>query len=436
MSTTYRPATAWRIAILLFLFMAVNFLDKIVVGLLAVPMMEDLDLTPAQFGLVASSFFWLFAISGVVGGFISNRVATTGMLMVMALGWSLFQIPMALSSSLAVLVLARVLLGVAEGPAFPVAVHACYKWFPDDKRAVPVAFFSQGGSIGLLLAGIAIPLITAHWGWRANFYVLSAVGLGWVLLWIALGREGAIGSRPARGTPETGGDRVPYRRLLSDPTVLACFLLHFVAYWGLALTLTWLPAYLQRGLGFSGIESGRLFAMVVAINIPVAIGTAWLAQRMLARGMSSRNARGRFSAAMLMLAGAAFVGVWTGELPPLIRVALIGLALGVSPTVYSLGPAMLAEVTPASQRGAVLAFDNSIASLAGVLAPLVSAYFIAGIGGADGYQAGFALCGAIMVCGGVLGALLIDPEKSARAMARHLDSPMTGKPSGSQTLAG
>ncbi|WP_066731447.1 MFS transporter [Cupriavidus sp. D384] len=435
MTPIYEPARAWRTAVLLFLFMVVNFLDKIVIGLLAVPMMESLQLTPSQFGLVASSFFWVFAVAGIAGGFMANRVATTTMLLVMALAWSVFQIPLAMSSSVAVLILSRVLLGIAEGPAFPVAVHAAYKWFPDDRRNVPVAFFSQGGSVGLLIAGIVIPQITLHWGWRANFYVLSAVGLVWALLWMLLGREGRIETREA--SAETAGTeaRLPYARLMSDPTVMACFLLHFVAYWGLALTLTWLPAYLQRGLGYSGIEAGRLYAVIVAISMPTVIGCCWFAQRMLKRGATSRAARGLFSAATLLLAGGAFIALWATDLAPIWRVALIGVAVGVSPTIYSLGPAMLAEVTPGAQRGAILAIDNSIASVAGVLAPLVSAFFIEGIAGAAGYQAGFAFCGVLMVLGGIVGAMAIDPEKSVRAL-RNRETAIRAAGPDAQSAAG
>lgn len=435
MTPIYEPARAWRTAVLLFLFMVVNFLDKIVIGLLAVPMMESLQLTPSQFGLVASSFFWVFAVAGIAGGFMANRVATTTMLLVMALAWSVFQIPLAMSSSVAVLILSRVLLGIAEGPAFPVAVHAAYKWFPDDRRNVPVAFFSQGGSVGLLIAGIVIPQVTLHWGWRANFYVLSAVGLVWALLWMLLGREGRIETREA-GVETAGTEaRLSYVRLMSDPTVMACFLLHFVAYWGLALTLTWLPAYLQRGLGYSGIEAGRLYAVIVAISMPTVIGCCWFAQRMLKRGATSRAARGLFSAATLLLAGGAFIALWATDLAPIWRVALIGVAVGVSPTIYSLGPAMLAEVTPGAQRGAILAIDNSIASVAGVLAPLVSAFFIEGIAGAAGYQAGFAFCGALMVLGGILGAMAIDPEKSVRAL-RDKGTAIRASGPGTQSAAG
>ena len=52
--------------------MLINFLDKIALGLVAVPMMDELHLTPKQFGDIGSGFFWLFAIGGVFGGFLAN----------------------------------------------------------------------------------------------------------------------------------------------------------------------------------------------------------------------------------------------------------------------------------------------------------------------------------------------------------------------------
>ena len=417
MTRPYQPAKAWRIALMLVAYMAINFADKIAVGLLAVPMVTELNLSPTQFGLIASSFFWLFAIAGIAGGFIANRMATTGMLLVMAFAWSLLQIPMALSSSLAVLVICRVLLGMAEGPAWPVAVHACYKWFPNERRELPVACLAQGGAIGLLLAGIGMPLITAHAGWRANFHVLAALGLAWGLLWLLVGREGEGADAPRK--MEGALPRIPYRRILRQPTIVACFLMKFVAYWGLALILTWLPVYLQRGLGYESIASGRLYAAVIAVGMPISIVGSALVRRMLARGVSTRNARGRFSAVMVALGGAAFVTLWLADWPPAVRVMLVGFTLGVSQVMYAIGPALLAEVVPASQRAPILAIDNSIASVAGVLAPVVTGFIVQGMSGSAGYEAGFALCGALMLLGALWAALVIDPAKATRRILEH-----------------
>ena len=61
---------------LLFFYMLVNFADKIVVGLAAVPIMKDLGLSPEQFGLLGSVFFSLYAVSAIVVGIIADRVAT------------------------------------------------------------------------------------------------------------------------------------------------------------------------------------------------------------------------------------------------------------------------------------------------------------------------------------------------------------------------
>src|SRR5438045_7633752 len=89
MTATATPKGAWRMTFLLFLFMLVNFADKIVVGLAGVPIMKDLGLTPEQFGLLGSSFFFLFSISAIVVGFIVNRVETRLVLLVLAPAWAL-----------------------------------------------------------------------------------------------------------------------------------------------------------------------------------------------------------------------------------------------------------------------------------------------------------------------------------------------------------
>jgi hypothetical protein len=55
------PKGAWTITFLLFLFMLVNFADKIVVGLAAVPIMTELKLEPKEFGLLGSADVFMFS---------------------------------------------------------------------------------------------------------------------------------------------------------------------------------------------------------------------------------------------------------------------------------------------------------------------------------------------------------------------------------------
>src|SRR3569833_810359 len=148
MTTQPTPKGAWTITFLLFLFMLVNFADKIVVGLAGVPIMTELKLEPEQFGVLGSSFFALFSISAIVVGFIVNKVATRWVLLTLAVIWALAQFPMVGTITYTTLLICSIILGAGEGPAASVAMHAIYKWFPDEKRALPTAVLTQGSAFG------------------------------------------------------------------------------------------------------------------------------------------------------------------------------------------------------------------------------------------------------------------------------------------------
>jgi MFS family permease len=135
---------AWITVVLVFLFMLINFADKAVIGLSSVPIMKELGLSHAEFGLLGNSFFIPFSPSGVVVGFLSNRFSTNLIMLVTALVWALAVLPLTGSATFTFLLATRVILGAAEGPAFPIALHAVYKWFNDGRRALPTSIVACG----------------------------------------------------------------------------------------------------------------------------------------------------------------------------------------------------------------------------------------------------------------------------------------------------
>src|SRR5579864_9725511 len=105
--TTARASSlrAFAVLIMLFLFQTLNFFDKLVFGLSAVPMMRELSLSPKEFGLIGSSFFLLFSLSGMaVGMFVIGRFPTKWILIVLAAVWSATQLPIFFTNSVAVLI--------------------------------------------------------------------------------------------------------------------------------------------------------------------------------------------------------------------------------------------------------------------------------------------------------------------------------------------
>src|SRR5262245_46922239 len=292
------PKGAWTITFLLFLFMLVNFADKIVVGLAGVPIMTDLKLDAEQFGLLGSSFFFLFSISAIVVGFIVNKVPTRWVLLTLAVIWALAQFPMVGSVSFTTLLICRIVLGAGEGPAFSVAAHAIYKWFPDEKRTLPTAILSQGSAFGVILAVPALNWVIVNHSWHYAFGALGVVGLIWVCAWLALGKEGPLEDTRVLATTET---KLPYVPLLFSRRVLCCVLATFVAYWALALGLTWFTAFIITGLGFTQQQAGFISILPWVFGATIVILTGWISQVMVARGYTTRIARGVLGSVPLII---------------------------------------------------------------------------------------------------------------------------------------
>jgi len=422
---TPTPREAWLTVGLLFLFMVVNFADKAVIGIAAVPIMEELQLSPRQFGLLGSSFYLLFAVSAIATGFIVNRVQTRWALLVMGLVWALTQFPMLGAVGFATLMACRIALGAGEGPAYPVALHSTYKWFPNELRTLPTAVIAQGGGIGILVALPLLNWVIVNYSWHWAFGVLGLAGLAWTAAWLVLGREGSLtGAAATQALPAP--DRIAYGRLLLSPTIIACWCASFGAQWGLSLALSWQGAFLIKGLGFAQGSIGLLGALPAGASVVLVIAAGWLSQRLLARGMSSRLARGIFGGASVALGGAALVLM--PYLPGVAaKIALTTIGVALPSVIYVIGNAVVSEIAPVAQRGALLAIGTAVSTSAGLLAPYVMGSVIeTAATPLDGFNVGFMICGVIMLAGGLIGMALIRPERETLRWAGGMPEAAVG----------
>ena len=401
------PKGAWKITFLLFLFMLVNFADKIVVGLAGVPIMTELQLSPQQFGELGSSFFLLFSIAAIVVGFVINRVDTRWVLLALSLIWALAQFPMVGTIGFTTLLICRIILGAGEGPAFSVAAHAIYKWFPDEKRTLPTAILSQGSAFGVILAVPLLNWVIVNYSWHYAFGVLGIVGLMWGALWLALGKEGPLVQTVAMAANEP---RVPYFQLLTSRTFIGCCAATFGAYWALSLGLTWFTPFIIKGLGFSQKDAGWISILPWVFGAAIVLLTGWVSQVMLTRGYTTRGARGVLGAAPLIVGGAilAMLPYVSGAG---LQIALLVVGSGLCGSIYVVCPPMIGEFAPVSQRGAVISIYGAIYTLAGILAPTVMGSVIQRAAEPlDGYMTGFTINAVILVASGLLGLLLLWPN--------------------------
>ena len=325
--------------------MLINFADKIVVGLAAKPIMEELKLSPRDFGqLVGSSFFFLSAVSAVVVGFIANRFQTRHALLVMALVWALVQLPMLVSASLWVLVACRIVFGLADGPSSPIATDALYKWFPDSQRGIPTAIVAQGSAFGVILAVPTLNWLIVEHSWHWAFGALAVAGLAWVVLWLVFGREGTLvdppvgkhGAMPSSTFPGATYLLPQHRRgvlrglrLLLGPGARP----HLVHR---------LP---DRRAGLQPDDGGR--SQHAALDLRHGGGAAGglISQHLQSRGVSSRLSRGVFAGGTVTLGGCLVPFVFAMPTPGL-KLALLVAGTSIGATIFVVLPMIVCELTP------------------------------------------------------------------------------------------
>ena len=97
--------------------------------------------------------------------------------------------------------------------------------------------------------------------------------------------------------------------------------------------------------------------------------TGWISQVMLARGYTTRGARGVLGSVPLIVGG-----LILAVLPHVngagLQIAFLVVGSGLCGSIYVVCPPMLGEFTPVQQRGAVIAIYGAIYTLAGMIAPV------------------------------------------------------------------
>ncbi|CAB3785298.1 putative sulfoacetate transporter SauU [Paraburkholderia caffeinitolerans] len=424
-TTSVKGRYQWFITLGLFLFMAVNFADKAVIGLAAAPIMRDLKLSHSEFGRIAGSFFLLFSISGLIGGLIANRVKTRWMLIGMTVIWAVAQAPLLLMATPATLLVSRVILGAAEGPAYPVAMHSLYKWFHDKDRALPSTLLSMGGAFGTGVVAPVVIWIIVTYGWRSAFLAVTIASLVWAAFWLVTGKEGPLDNTSGGhhgGTDASASalpEQIPMIRLALLRTSLGCFAAGFSAYVILTIATIWLPSYLEQTVGYSPARVGTIVALPAMTQIVLTPLLGWLSQRLQSRGLSTRLSRGVLGAALVMSAGLSLVLVTRLDAGPMLMI-LVMWTFGVPSFAFVSSVMMISEITPPRQRGGMLGLNNCIMTLAGLVTPIVIGYIIdLSPVKADGYRTGLMLAGIFVTLGGLLSALLVQPAADRARLCKQ-----------------
>src|SRR5262249_18799992 len=146
----------WSIVGLLFVASLINYLDRATISFALPLISKDFQLTPQSKGLLLSSFFWSYALMQIPIGWCADRSNLRWLYAGAFTIWSFAQGLTGLASSLAALLVFRILLGVGESIYLPGGTKIVSLLFAPKERGLPSGLFDFGTRTGLVLEGVLV----------------------------------------------------------------------------------------------------------------------------------------------------------------------------------------------------------------------------------------------------------------------------------------
>lgn len=293
------PGLRWWIAGLIFLATFINFLNRLIVAVLAPVITVQLGLTNSEFAGLTTVFLIAYTISQGLSGKLYDRIGTRRGFTFSIVVWSLASIAHAFARSYGGLLALRFALGIGEAGNWPGAAKVIAEWFPVRQRALGMGIFNSGTSLASVAAPGLIIWIQLRFGWQAAFLFLGGAGFLWLVLWLHFYQPPDRHPNLSRAEyaliqedRESGrSSPIAWREVLRRREAWAIVLARFCAdpvWW---LYITWLPLYLYSVRHFSLRQIG-LFAWLpfVAADAGSLLG-GWLSGHLIARGWSTDRAR-------------------------------------------------------------------------------------------------------------------------------------------------
>jgi MFS transporter, ACS family, hexuronate transporter len=295
------PSWAWGICWLMFAGTVLNYMDRQAISMLSGPIKQEFGLDNLGFGWVMAVFSMTYAVFQVPAGFLADRWDVRKTYAGAVAWWSLAGMATAFSPTLGVLFAMRAMLGVGESFNWPCALRTTALVLPPADRSLGNGIFNSGAAVGAVLTPLVVPVLSYHFGWRASFVAIGALGFVWVGVWLsALGGEHRrlLAARPRDASDSTfagpaGVYRLPVVGLAAFGLVLLASLataaltpwFGLAAVWwaiaglmlGILLVALVLPERSMRGLDLfeSLSEVAKLPRFWVLVVVSMTINVCW-----------------------------------------------------------------------------------------------------------------------------------------------------------------
>jgi MFS transporter, ACS family, glucarate transporter len=258
--TNMRPTRTRHLLIVFAIVLAiVQYIDRVCISQAMPDMARDLSLSDTQKGAIFAAFGLAYALFEIPTGWLGDKIGAKKVLIRVVLWWSFFTAATGWAWNYVSLWITRFLFGAGEAGCFPNLTKAFSTWLPSVERTRAQAMMWMGARWGGAFTPLLVVAVMSFVSWRQAFFIFGLLGVAWAIifaLWFRNNPRDHKGFNVAElellkdneQNLEGHGD-VPWRQLVTRPTMWLLWAQYFCLSYGWYFYITWLPTYLKEGQG-------------------------------------------------------------------------------------------------------------------------------------------------------------------------------------------
>ena len=356
-----------RVLAILLLAYIFNFIDRQIIGVLAVPIKAELALSDRQLGLMGGIAFALFYSGLAIPiAWLADRKSRVNIIAASVALWSAFTAACGFAQNFWQLFLARMGVGIGEAGGVAPSYALISDFYPKERRARALALFSLGIPIGSALGVFFGGWIASHLDWRSAFLIVGVAGLPAALLvklFIPEPVRGGFDSADGAASDPAPPFATVAAALARTPSF---WLLSFGAASGSILgygLIFWLPSFFARSFHLELAEVGWFYGSIVLVGgVAGTLLGGWIGDRV---GPANPGAYARVPAICFLIAAPCFA---LGLFAPSLWLGWLLFAIGQMLALAWLGPVIAAvqHIVPPNMRATASASFLFINNLIGI----------------------------------------------------------------------
>jgi MFS family permease len=361
----------------------------------------DLGLSYAAAGTIQTAYFWTYALAQVPIGVIADRWGARRVMAACTVTLAIGGVTFALSTSYGASIASRMVVGLGAAAVWVPGMQLITRWFPPHERGRAAGLMSSGGGLGGTLGLVLVPLATAQLGWRLAYglTVVPAV-LTLVMILVVLRAETAT---PAAERSGPRGSDGALRRVLAVRAIWPLNINVIFSYGGWFSFVTFLPAFLVRGVGFSHAEAGVITGFVTAGTM-----VSWPLAGLMSDRLGRRRPVFLFSQLVSVL-GLLFFAVGATGL------GFVGMAVAAFITGLLVGGmilpfVMVVDFVPRELAATAAGVTNGACFAGAMILPIAMGRIVDVTGS---FTTAFVVAAAVQVAAFVAGLFVVEPSRGA-----------------------